>query len=216
MNLQHRSRNAFGALGRLAHLPLAGIGACLMTVAVFTSPRLVAADVTVRPTEITARHMESVSTDKEMTTVFEGDVTIVGTNITITCERLVVISLRKGPKDQVVAKQNQFKSLVATGRVKINQGDREATCGRAVVLPGEDRITLTENPMVIDPGAGATWIGDELYILRGERMVKGTNAKLILPPVKDLGPGLNKALDPARQEGDANTPAVKVPLIPKP
>jgi murein DD-endopeptidase MepM/ murein hydrolase activator NlpD len=106
------------------------------------------------PTEITSKHFESRSTDTEMTTLFTGDVVVTGTNLRITCDRIEVVSMRLGEKTDVVAEKNRFKSLVATGSVKIIQADREATCGRAVVLPGDDKITLTETPVVIDHGAG--------------------------------------------------------------
>ena len=151
-------------------------------------------------TEITASRMESQSTDTEMTTTFTGDVVVTGDNIRIACDRLEVVSIRLGEKDQVVARQNQFKSLVGTGHVKIVQGDRVATCGRAVVLPGEDKITLTENPMVEDHGADVTWIGETLLLLRGERRVQGTKIHMILPPIKDLGFDKNQKVEPARPQ----------------
>lgn len=127
------------------------------------------------PTEITSEHFESRSTDTEMTTLFTGEVVVTGTNLRITCDRIEVISLRVGEESQVVARQNRFKSLIATGRVKIVQGDREALCGRAVVLPGDDKITLTDHPVVIDHGANITWTGDNLMLLRGERRVRRRN-----------------------------------------
>ena len=149
----------------------------------------------VPPTEITARHLESRSTDTEMITVFTADVVVTGNNIRITCDRLEAVSVRLGDHDQVVAKQNRFKSLVATGHVKMVQGDREATCGRAVVLPDSDKITLTEIPVVIDHGAGVTWTGDNLRLLRGERRVDGDNVHMTLPPIKDLGFDKDKKLE---------------------
>jgi len=53
-----------------------------------------------------------------MTTLFTDDVVVTGNNIRITCDRLEIVSLRFGEKEQVVAKQNRFKSLVATGHVE--------------------------------------------------------------------------------------------------
>ena len=47
-----------------------------------------------------------------------------------------------------LGKYGKFKYLLATGHVRIVQGDRVATCGRAEVFPGDDRIVLTENPVV--------------------------------------------------------------------
>ena len=153
------------------------------------------------PTEITSKHFESRSTDTEMTTLFTGDVVVTGTNLRITCDRIEVVSMRLGEKTDVVAEKNRFKSLVATGSVKIIQADREATCGRAVVLPGDDKITLTETPVVIDHGANITWTGDSLMLLRGERRVLGNNVRLVGPPVRDLG------FDPEKKVPAPATPA---------
>ena len=146
-------------------------------------------------TVVTSQQFESRSTDTEMTAIFWCNVDVVGNNIHITCDRLEVISARLGDKDQVVAKQNQFKSLIATGKVKVTQGDRDASCGRAVVLPREDKVTLTENPVVVDHGAGVTFIGEPLTLLRGERKVFGENVRIVLPEIKDLGFDKNKKLD---------------------
>ena len=150
-------------------------------------PMTAAEEPPVPPTEITARHMESHSTDTEMATVFTGEVVVTGNNIHLTCDRLDAVSVRTGDQAQVVARQNRFKSLVATGHVKIVQGDREATCGLAVVLPDDDKITLTESPVVVDHSAGVTWNGEKLWLLRGERRVYGDNVHMTLPPIKDLG-----------------------------
>ncbi len=141
----------------------------------------------VSPTEITADHFESISTDKEMTTLLEGNVVLTGTNIRVTCDRLVTVSVRFGAKDQVVAKENQFKSLIASGRVKIVQGERIATCGRAEVLPGDNKIILTDKPMVEDRQHQVTWMGEDLYLLRGERRVHGNHVRIVGPSIKDLG-----------------------------
>ena len=149
----------------------------------------------VPPTEITARHMESRSTDTEMTTVFTGDVVVTGNNIRLICDQLDAVSVRIGDQSQVVARQNRFKSLVAIGHVKIVQGDREATCGRAVVLPDDDKITLTESPVVVDRSADVTWTGDKLWLLRGERRVYGDTVHITMPPIKDLSFDKNKKVE---------------------
>jgi len=173
------------------------LAALLCLAALVGSPVLAhaAEAVPIPPTEITSRHMESRSTDTEMTTVFTGDVVVTGNNIRLTCDRLDAVSVRIGSEDQVVARQNRFKSLVATGHVKIVQGDREATCGLAVVLPDDDKITLTENPVVVDHSADVTWNGDKLWMLRGERRVYGDNVHMILPPIKDLSYDKNKKIE---------------------
>jgi lipopolysaccharide export system protein LptA len=141
------------------------------------------------PTEtvIESQSLEMRSTDTETISVFTGNVTVTGNDIRITCDRLDVVSVRKGDRQDTVGRQDRFKSLVATGRVRIVQGDREATCERAEVLPGADTITLTGRPMVIDRGNNSTATGEPLILYRGQRRVDGTNVRLTLPPLKDLG-----------------------------
>ena len=150
-------------------------------------------------TVLTGDHFDSRSTEKEVLTVVWDRVIVTGTNLRITCDRLETISYRTGDKAQIVAKQNRFKSLIALGHVKIFQVDsnREATCGRAEVLPGEDRITLTIDPRVVDLDKDGkpewTWTGDRLLLLRGERRVQGDNVRITAPGIKDLGFDKSKA-----------------------
>jgi lipopolysaccharide export system protein LptA len=138
-------------------------------------------------TVIESQAFDSQSTDTQTVSVFTTNVTVTGNDIRITCDRLEVVSLRSGGKEDIIGKQDRFKSLTATGKVRIVQGDREATCERAEVLPGEDRITLSGNPMVVDHGNNSTATGEPLILYRGDRRIHGTNVRIILPPLKDLG-----------------------------
>jgi len=146
------------------------------------------------PSEISSRLMEMRDTGENTVTVFSGNVVFTGTNLRITCDRLEIVSVRLGERDnRLVAESNRFRSLVATGNVEILQIDsnRKASCGRAEILPGEERITLSENPMIVDMDANGnavfTWIGDELLLLRGEGRVQGRNIRVLGPAVPDLG-----------------------------
>jgi lipopolysaccharide export system protein LptA len=192
--------------------PRLAVRLCL--VALIGTPLLATAaeEPPIPPTEITSKHGESLSTDTEMTTLFTDDVVVTGNKIRITCDRLEVVSVRFGEQDQVVAKQNRFKSLVATGHVNIVQGDREATCGRAVVLPDDDKITLTENPVVVDHGAGWTDAGEKITMWRGERRVEVEKPHLTGPALKDLSFDKNKKLEST----DAPKPAVPDAAKPAP
>lgn len=162
-----------------------------------------AAEPALEDTVLTSDHLDSRGTDKEVLTILWDHVTVTATNLRITCDRVELVSLRAGDSTQLIAKQNRFKSLVATGHVQIFQSDsnREATCGRAEVLPGEDRITLTEKPTVTDLDKNGkpewTWTGDRLLLLRGERRVQGENVRITAPQIKDLGFDKNKATPPA-------------------
>lgn len=158
---------------------------------------LLAQNIEPQPTIIESEKLDMRSTDTEQTSIFEGKVVVTGTNMKLECDRLEVVALRsKADTSATIGKVERFKSLVATGHVHIVQGDREAACGKAVVLPGDDKITLSDRPVVTDRGVGWTWTGDELLLLRGERQVRGTNVKIVGPPVKDLGFDKEKKIEP--------------------
>src|SRR4051812_33404877 len=123
---------------RFAHLVF---GACLLA-------RL-HAEETPPPTVIECVGLaETISTDTETIATFRDQVVVTGNNLKVTCDFLKVIASRKGDPKATIGKYGYFKSLVATGHVKIIQGDREATCGRAEIFPGEDRVVLSESPTV--------------------------------------------------------------------
>jgi lipopolysaccharide export system protein LptA len=137
------------------------------------------------------------SSDTETTSVFTGKVVVTSTNLRLTCDRLEIVALRKGDPAATIGKLDSFKSFVATGNVRIIQGDREAACGRAEVVPGDDKIVLTGQPVVVDHAVNWTWTGDQLEMLRGERQIRGKNARFTGPPIKDLGIDKLKPAEPA-------------------
>jgi lipopolysaccharide export system protein LptA len=146
----------------------------------------------VRPTEIVSDQLDMSSTDELTTFVFNRHVSVTGTNLRLTCDRLVVVTTRKGDPTATIGKLGRFKSLVAEGGVHIVQSDREAACGRAEVLPDDDKIILTDNPVVKDLANGATATGPRMVLYRGQRraVIEGEESapsRIILPPVKDLG-----------------------------
>ncbi len=158
-------------------------------------------------TVIESEQFDWRSTDKETTSVFTGQVVVTGTNLRLTCDRLEIVATRKGDPAATIGKLESFKSFVATGNVRIIQGDREAACGRAEVLPGDNKIILTGQPVVVDHAVNWTWTGDELEMLRGERQIRGKNARFTGPPIKDLGIDKPKPAAP--------TPAVPALETPK-
>ncbi|MBP6865137.1 MAG: hypothetical protein KBC32_07670 [Candidatus Didemnitutus sp.] len=155
--------------------------------------------VETQPTVIESVELDMRSSDTETTALFTQNVVVSGTNLRLTCDRLEVVALRDPKKGGTIGEIEKFKSLVATGNVRIVQGEREATCGRAVVLPGDDKIILTESPTVTDHGVGWAWTGEELLLLRGERQVRGKNVRIIGPPVKDLGFDKGKPIEAAAE-----------------
>lgn len=146
----------------------------------------------VQPTIIDSQQLDMHSTDKLTTFVFTTDVIVTGTNLKLTCDRLEVITTRTGDPTATIGKLGRFKSLIAEGRVHIVQSDREAACGRAEVLPDDDKIILTDNPVVKDLANGATATGPRMVLYRGERRAviegaEGAPSRIILPAIKDLG-----------------------------
>ncbi|MGA2691907.1 MAG: LptA/OstA family protein [Opitutaceae bacterium] len=143
-------------------------------------------------TTIDSISAESVSTDAETTTTFHDEVVATGNDLTLTCDFLKVIATRVGEKSATLGKYGKFKYLLATGHVRIVQGDRVATCGRAEVFPGDDRIVLTENPVVKIETEHYEASGPRMVLYRGQRraVIEGTPTQrthITLPAIKDLG-----------------------------
>lgn len=144
------------------------------------------------PTVIESDSGEMVSSDTESTFTFRHNVVVTGTNIRITCDQLVVIAYRSGDPAATFGRQDRFKSLVATGNVRILQNDREAACERAEVFPGEDKVVLTGHPSVRSLNDDYRADGPRLVLYRGQRraVIEGgptQRTRITLPPVKDLG-----------------------------
>ena len=130
---------------------------------------------------------EMVSTDKETTITFHDHVVVTGTNLKLTCDYLEVVVERTGDKTATLGKMDKFRSMLATGNVLLVQADREAACGRAQVLPNEEKVVLSENPVVVDHDQNTRFAGETITLLRGQRRVLIEKPILTAPPVKDLG-----------------------------
>lgn len=130
---------------------------------------------------------EMVSTDTETTITFRDRVVVAGTNMKLACDYLEVVVVRTGDKTATLGKLDKFRSLLATGNVTIVQGDREAACGRAEVLPEQDKVILSGNPVVVDHDQGTRFAGEKITMFRGDRKVQIERPVLTAPPIKDLG-----------------------------
>jgi lipopolysaccharide export system protein LptA len=139
------------------------------------------------PTVITSDDMDAYSTADKTVSIYTHHVVVTGNNTRVDCDRLELITTRVKASTGAGDKPAQFQYLLATGHVRIVQGDREATCGRAEVRPDEDKITLTENPVVIDHSDNTVVTGDKLVMLHKEGRVTGTHMKIVGPPIKSLG-----------------------------
>jgi len=135
---------------------------------------------------------EMTSTDTETTFTFRDHVVAVGNGITLECDALTVIATRIGDKSATIGKYGKFRDMLATGHVRITQGDRVATSGRAEVFPEEDRIVLTEKPVVTIESEHYEASGPRMTLYRGQRraVIEGNpieRTHILLPAIKDLG-----------------------------
>ena len=159
------------------------LSCCLLGVGVLN----VAAETAPQKTTLDCEHAEMWSVGNETRGVCTGSVTLVGTDLKILCDRLEFTAIGVGDKTATVPTLDKFKYMLATGHVVITQADREATCGRAEVLPREDKLVLTENPVLIDHGTDWTTTGEKMTMLRGERRVIVEKSKVTGPAIRDLG-----------------------------
>ena len=174
-----------------------------------TDAKSPAPSVPVIPTVITSKKLEMWSTDTETHSIFDQNVVVTGNNMKITCDHLDVLAGRLGDKNATVGTLDKFKTLVATGNVRIIQGDRDVTCGRAEVFPGENRVVLTESPVVIDSSGPYVARGTRIILLRGERRLFGDNIEMTGPPIKDLG--FNKEKPMQAPASASSTPVGETP-----
>jgi lipopolysaccharide export system protein LptA len=157
------------------------------------------------PTVITSEgEGQMISTDTETTITFRNKVLVTGTDLKLNCDFLQVIVRRKGDATATIGKIDKFRSMLATGNVLLVQGDREAACGRAEVLPDQERVILTENPVVVDRDQKTRIAGEKITLLRGQRQVLVEKPILTGPPVKDLG--FDKDKKPATPPAAGTTP----------
>lgn len=138
-------------------------------------------------TTVACEKFEMHSVGNETHGVCTGSVMVTGTNLKIICDRLEFIALGIGDRTSTVPTLEKFKYMIATGHVVIVQGEREATCGRADVLPQEDKVVLTENPLLVDHGTDWTTKGSKITMHRGDRRVIVENSTVTGPAIRDLG-----------------------------
>lgn len=184
----HLPRSAFRralAIALLAAPALAGLApSTLAQTAKPSPPQNVSAQPV--PTELTSEKLEMTSTEAETTAIATGNVILTGTNLRITCDQLTIIATRIGDSESAIPTVEKFKYILATGNVHITQVDREATCQRAEVFPREDKVVLSQGPVLIDHESGMVATGEPIILLRGQKAVLGTNVKITAPPIGDL------------------------------
>jgi lipopolysaccharide export system protein LptA len=128
-------------------------------------------------TVIESDRLEVLDTEEGNRFVFDGAVRIVGADFEATCDRMEVRTAGEADADEA-AGFGAIEEVVATGSVRIVQGARVATAGRAVIFPRENRVVLEDGPVVRD-GRGT---------VRGHRMVlHGKDRRITVEPGPDSG-----------------------------
>jgi lipopolysaccharide export system protein LptA len=110
------------------------------------------------PIDITSKKFTTRNIPDGKENVFEGAVKVVQEDVTLTCDKLVIVydekkgaaptesRNRKLPKDW--QNTGNIKSITASGNVKITQNERMATAGKALYDNVKRTITLTESPRI--------------------------------------------------------------------
>jgi lipopolysaccharide export system protein LptA len=151
------------------------------------------------PIDITAKKFTARNIPDGKENIFEGAVKVVQDDVTLTCDKLVIVynekkgaaptesGNRKLPKDWQTA--GNIKSITASGNVKIVQNERMATAGKALYDNVKRTITLTESPRIWqgrDAGIADTII---MYLDENRSEFRGGDAS----PIKfTINPGEQK------------------------
>jgi lipopolysaccharide export system protein LptA len=110
------------------------------------------------PIDITSKKFTTRNIPDGKENVFEGAVKVVQEDVTLTCDKLIIVyDEKKGaapaesrnkklPKDW--QNTGNIKSITASGNVKITQNERMATAGKALYDNVKRTITLTESPRI--------------------------------------------------------------------
>ncbi|MBD5778017.1 hypothetical protein IEN85_00725 [Pelagicoccus sp. NFK12] len=125
---------------------------------------------------------------------FSDAVKLTATNMVVECDSLEVFATREAEEQSAIGKFSAIKEIVATGNVRIVQEERTATCQKAIVKPNEERIILTGNPVVVQPGGRIVTYNpeDEILLDRGNGRIsiitKGPRKlRLTSSAIGDLG-----------------------------
>jgi len=104
------------------------------------------------------------------TSIFTGNVVVVGTNFKMTCQEMTVY----------FTTDNKVDHIVSTGDVVITQPDRVTHCGHAEYFHDADEFILTDQPVILDHKN--TVSGPEIDIFRTTQkmIVKGGRSTTVL------------------------------------
>ncbi len=129
-----------------------------------------------KPIHISSDKLEA--SQKEGTIVFEGHVVAQQENLIMTGRKLVVYAMKEKPKASQGSEEKpgmieHLDRIELSGDVKITQGDKLATCEKAVYYRQDQKIILSGNPRV---SQGKDVLNGQLitlYLLEERSVVEG-------------------------------------------
>jgi lipopolysaccharide transport protein LptA len=189
-----------------------GLAGILTAIALPLSAEEAAVETATPPPEtvISSDRLEMKNDGDKSFFLFSDNVKMTGNNLVVTCDRLEVHADRTGDLDANIGQLGGIQQILAIGNVSISQEGRVARAGRAEVLPAEDKIVLTENPIVMDEQGSVS--GESMTFYRGERRAvvdSGSSgpARVVLPAIPDLGfmdeDDAEEETDPSAESTDA-------------
>ncbi|MFP4357318.1 MAG: LptA/OstA family protein [Puniceicoccaceae bacterium] len=112
-------------------------------------------------TVIESERLSVIHTEQGNRFIFSGNVRVTGSDFEAECDRMEVrTTAGRGEDDGFGA----IEVVEATGNVRVLQGGREATAGKAFIYPAENRVVLEDGPAVRD---GRGTVTGHRMILRG-------------------------------------------------
>ena len=112
---------------------------------------------------------------KTRTFMFEEKVRILRCTMIITCDRLQVMN---------DASDKGVDRIIATGKVRFEQGNRSGTAERADYFESEQKLVLTGNPHVRDTQDHNELNGEEIVVMLQEEKVFVKQAHVLFHPRK--------------------------------
>ncbi|MBK1875552.1 LptA/OstA family protein [Pelagicoccus mobilis] len=147
------------------HLPLSLLAAAALATATFAQKT----DKPTVATEIESVRLQVENDGENAYFHFSDSVKLTATNMMVECDDLEVFATREAEEKSNIGKFSAIKEIIASGNVRIVQEERTATCQKAIVKPNEERIVLTGNPVVVQPGGRIVTYNpeDEIVLDRG-------------------------------------------------
>ena len=145
-------------------------------------------EVEMEATLIESDHLEMREVEGQQQYIFEDAVSVTGTNLAVTCDRMEVLARRMDAErsgESGLMGATQIEEIVGTGTVRIEQEGRVARSDKAWIDPVASRLILEGNAEVDD--AKGQVRGGRLVLNQGERRaiveggVDGERARVTLP-----------------------------------